>query len=393
MTLISDASIGALLGSDSSEMISLFSGQLSNSPGGLLALAGNDTVFGSIDDELILGNTGFDDLWGGGGRDTLFGGKNEDILEGETGNDVLFGNLEYDTIYGGDGDDSIFGGKSDDVLFGEGGNDTVSGDLGNDTLTGGMGKDLFLLQQQSRDIITDFEPGVDLVKLPDNVGDVLVEASGNNQTRLTIVTTNQEIGLLDGVIPNQLTPSDFIGNVVFIPPIPPPPEELIKPFSLDGMETKEIELYNLINEYRAENNLSSIPASKALTIVANRHVLDLGDNIGTVTHAWSDAPYSADDPNTWSNMWTAPERFDTGYPGNGYENVAGYSGFDTPTLTAEDAFDLWINSPSHNAVILNQGQWANREWNALGVGLYEGYGAIWFGEELDPTGTPRGLGQ
>ncbi|MFM6401271.1 MAG: hypothetical protein ACKPFF_31745, partial [Planktothrix sp.] len=53
--------------------------------------------------------------------------------------------------------------------------------------------------------------------------------------------------------------------------------------------------------------------------------------------------------------------------------------------------DLWKKSPAHNAVILNQGQWANLDWNALGVGLYKGYGVLWFGEEVDPTGTPNGF--
>ncbi|MEA5496002.1 CAP domain-containing protein [Limnoraphis robusta] len=393
MTLIPDASIGALLGSDSSETISLFPGQLSNSPGGLLALGGNDTVFGSSDPELILGNTGDDQLWGSGGNDTLFGGKDNDILQGEEGNDLLFGNLGNDTLYGGDGNDSLFGGRDNDVLFGGDGNDTLSGDLGNDTLTGGRGEDVFLLlqPQQSQDLITDFEPSIDLIVLPNDGSEVRVEASGNNQTRLVLSSTGEELARLDGILPSQLTENDFLGNVVFESSEISPLFNIYAPSSLDGMEPEELQLYNLVNEYRIENNLSPIPASKALTTVANRHVLDLAENIGTLTHAWSDAPYSGDDPNTWSNMWTAPQRFNTGYPGNGYENAAGYSGFNTSTLTAEDAFDLWKNSPGHNAVILNQEQWANREWNALGVGLYQGYGVIWFGEEVDPTGTPIGF--
>ncbi len=157
--------------------------------------------------------------------------------------------------------------------------------------------------------------------------------------------------------------------------------------SLDGFEAEEQKLYNLVNQYRAENGLPAIPASKALTTVANRHVLDLAENIGTVTHTWSDAFYDSSNPNTWSSMWDAPQRFNTGYPGIGYENVHGGSG--GYIATAESALNGWKNSPLHNDVILNQEKWTDRNWNALGVGIYQGYAALWFGEEVDPTGTPE----
>lgn len=158
------------------------------------------------------------------------------------------------------------------------------------------------------------------------------------------------------------------------------------PSELDGFEAEERKLYDLTNEYRAENGLSPIPASKALTLVANRHVLDLTENIGSLTHAWSDAPYDGSNPDTWPSMWTAPQRFNTGYPGNGYENAHGGAG--GYIATAENALNGWKNSSAHNAVILNQGIWDDRDWNALGVGIYEGYAVLWFGEEADPTGTP-----
>ncbi|MGL5195132.1 MAG: hypothetical protein ACRC8Y_16255, partial [Chroococcales cyanobacterium] len=34
------------------------------------------------------------------------------------------------------------------------------------------------------------------------------------------------------------------------------------------------------------------------------------------------------------------------------------------------------------------GDWSQRPWNALGVGIYKGYAVLWFGEEVDPTGEP-----
>ena len=156
--------------------------------------------------------------------------------------------------------------------------------------------------------------------------------------------------------------------------------------ALDGISTEEERLHQLLNQYRADNGLPPIPLSRALTQVANRHVLDLGENIQTLTHGWRAAPYDASDPSTYPSMWTAPQRFNTGYPGNGYENAYAITpGFDA---TAEQALEGWQNSPGHNAVMLNQGIWADLTWNAVGIGIYENYAVLWFGEETDPTGTP-----
>lgn len=164
----------------------------------------------------------------------------------------------------------------------------------------------------------------------------------------------------------------------------------------DGFESEEIKLYNLVNEYRAQNGLPPIAASKALTTVANRHVQDVAENLQIIDindprnpHSWSDAPYDPNNPNTYPSVWTAPQRLNTGYSGYGYENFFRTT---APSVTAEQALEGWKNSPAHNAAILNQGIWQNSNWNALGVGIYKGYAALWFGEEVDPTGTPSSGG-
>ncbi|NJN60387.1 MAG: CAP domain-containing protein [Coleofasciculaceae cyanobacterium RL_1_1] len=51
----------------------------------------------------------------------------------------------------------------------------------------------------------------------------------------------------------------------------------------DGFNSEEQKLHNLVNDYRAEFGLDAIPASRALSIVANRHVVDLAENVGTLT--------------------------------------------------------------------------------------------------------------
>lgn len=154
----------------------------------------------------------------------------------------------------------------------------------------------------------------------------------------------------------------------------------------DGLEPEEQKLYNLINEYRAANGLPAIPLSPSLNLVANRHVLDLDKNIGNLTHGWSDCPYNASNGSTYSCMWNAPQRLGTAYEGYGYENAHGGSG--GYRATAQSAFRSWRGSSAHNAVILNQGMWRNNTWEAVGIGIYQGYAVLWFGKEADPALMP-----
>jgi hypothetical protein len=153
----------------------------------------------------------------------------------------------------------------------------------------------------------------------------------------------------------------------------------------DGLEPEEAKLYQMVNQYRAQNGLPPIPLSKSLTLVANRHVLDLAKNIGSLTHGWSDCAYDAGNSSTWPCMWEAPQRLGTAYSGRGYENAHGGSG--RYRASAASALRGWQRSSPHNAVILNQGIWQGKQWNALGIGIYRGYAVLWFGEEPDPANT------
>jgi hypothetical protein len=153
--------------------------------------------------------------------------------------------------------------------------------------------------------------------------------------------------------------------------------DIYQPHPLDGIEAEELQLYNLINDYRVSNNLAPIPLSASLSLVANRHVVDLQENVGTLTHDWSDAT----GPEAY---WYAPQRLNTAYPGLGYENAY----WSSNGATAEGALVGWQNSSGHNAVILNQGMWADNDWSALGIGIYQDYAVMWVGEEVDPAGSP-----
>lgn len=99
------------------------------------------------------------------------------------------------TLQGNEGDDTLTGGSgyfasafmgSDDVMLGGAGNDTITGGGGNDTMSGGPGADVFVFATPGFggdvDVITDFEPGVDRVRLPSSVTpeSLTITASGSD---------------------------------------------------------------------------------------------------------------------------------------------------------------------------------------------------------------------
>lgn len=157
-----------------------------------------------------------------------------------------------------------------------------------------------------------------------------------------------------------------------------------------GCSPDALQLIALVNDYRAENALAAIPASTSLCTVGDAHVDDLITNAPDAQsscnmHSWSDqgawSPccYTSDHAQAQC-MWDKPREL-TAYTGNGYENAAGGGGTISPT----QALNLWKNSSGHNAVILNQGIWANQDWKALGAGLRDGRAVLWFGSAVDPA--------
>ena len=75
LTVTNDNGLSLLIGDNTSEFITLSPGQLTNFPGGLLALGGNDTVIGSADSELIFGNEGQDNISADAGTIPYLGEK------------------------------------------------------------------------------------------------------------------------------------------------------------------------------------------------------------------------------------------------------------------------------------------------------------------------------
>jgi Ca2+-binding RTX toxin-like protein len=272
---------------DQSNTFSLQPNFLTPYPGGLLGLAGNDSITGSVSPEIINGNQGDDLIFGQGGADTLYGGQNNDTLYGGDDDDLLFGNKDNDRIDGGLGNDNLFGGQGDDFIIGNSGNDQIFGDLGNDTLTGGAGQDtltggdgadVFTLEEYAgatattADVITDF----------DNTSDSFTLAGGISKADITLEQTsdgtlikNQQSGTVlakvAGLSPQQL--SDYFPE----PPLEEMPRSTVVPIGVDmpppvgtgllqgisGDNTLEGSLVNGTNENLV---LSGVLANQTVTV-------------------------------------------------------------------------------------------------------------------------------
>ncbi len=145
----------------------------------------------------LTGLAGADYLKGLGGNDTLEGGLESDVLDGGPGNDTLQGGLGLDLAaypgavgviidLSGTTDTAKRGAEKDTLIgiegaLGSNGNDTFKGDelnnefqgkTGKDTMTGGGGRDTWDFNDvadspagATRDVVTDFAPGQDIIDL------------------------------------------------------------------------------------------------------------------------------------------------------------------------------------------------------------------------------------
>lgn len=166
----------------------------------LAGAGGDDIIRGLAGNDRIKGFGGSDRLIGGGGNDRLVGGDDDDILRGGGGRDRLIGNAGNDTLIGNGGNDVLKGGTGEDILRGA---------RGDDKLIGGAGDDIFVLKKgQGTDFIRDFKSGEDRIQLQGSLGfgDLSFQKQGN---KTLILADGEELALLRGIQPNQLSQADF----------------------------------------------------------------------------------------------------------------------------------------------------------------------------------------
>lgn len=158
-----------------------------NADGVLLRALGavQKNFYGTTAADIMAGTSGNDTFFGNNGADILFGGAGDDIyqvydknavvkeLAGD-GVDLIRSAVSY-TLPDNVEDLSLSlakitgtGNALDNQIVGSDGEQTLIGKGGNDVLTGGAGADFFVFGKgDGRDLITDFENGIDKVRLTD----------------------------------------------------------------------------------------------------------------------------------------------------------------------------------------------------------------------------------
>jgi hypothetical protein len=170
-----------------------------------------------------------------------------------------------------------------------------------------------------------------------------------------------------------------------------PPPSKITPVLFKAPTEEERKLFTLLNSYRNRWRLPSIPLSRSLCHVAQAHIRDLHHTLPRPpcnVHSWSThgiwQPVCYKDNHEGADrMWSKPREL-THYQGNGFEIVSWVPGH--LSVDAHSAMLSWQKSSEHKAVILNQAVWSSFKWKAMGVGIYNNYAVVWFGEEGDPAG-------
>lgn len=172
---------------------------------------GHDNLSGGQGDDHLRGNMGHDRIFGGQGSDNIKGGRHADFIRGGNGDDHLTGSRGHDRLFGNAGDDQLFGAKHKDRLNGGTGDDTLAGGRDSDFLTGGKGEDTFVFGSfnQGKDIITDFQQGIDMIRFgkgTDSMADLTISDRGNN----AVIDFHGGSVIVRNTDADDLTASDFI---------------------------------------------------------------------------------------------------------------------------------------------------------------------------------------
>ena len=155
------------------------------------------------------GDSGDNEIDGGGANNLMYGFEGDDTLRGEQGDDWLFGGEGADRLEGGEGDDVLLGGEGDDTLIGGAGEDMLIGGEGDDTLTGGAGADTFVFGEDSgNDTITDFDKTQDKIHLATLSGTI---TWAQLQSKITTVTDPNDPNTVTGL---KIDLSDWGGGTI-----------------------------------------------------------------------------------------------------------------------------------------------------------------------------------
>jgi|AntRauTorckE6833_2_1112554.scaffolds.fasta_scaffold00259_8 hypothetical protein len=152
----------------------------------------------------------------------------------------------------------------------------------------------------------------------------------------------------------------------------------------------EVALANLVNQLRKQNDREIVSLSASLSYVADVHVKDLylhHNPLGQCNLlSWSDKGRWTACCIEGSNLECMHDKpFElTQYKSKGYELIF----YQNTQVTSGLAFNAWKESAQAQKLILQQGRYSDKQWQAMGVAIFDGYASIWFGELIDKAGEP-----
>ncbi len=202
------------------------------------------SVFGTADDDVLLGNESYSLLFGFAGNDSLSGYGGNDVLDGGTGMDTLVGSVGNDTYIVDNVGDVVVensnegvdlvqsnvtyklvanvenltlnetatingtGNSLNNVLTGNSAANILNGGTGQDTLIGNAGDDTYVVDNALDVVMENMDEGTDLVQssvtytLSDNVENLtLIGSTANNGTGNALdnrLTGNSAVNTLTG---------------------------------------------------------------------------------------------------------------------------------------------------------------------------------------------------
>ncbi len=158
------------------------------------------------------------------------------------------------------------------------------------------------------------------------------------------------------------------------------------------ISAEEMRLFQMLNTLRSEYGKPALKLSTSLSFVARTHVIDLQEHHPDTSicnlSSWSDQgnwkaccynPYVPDQ----DCMWDKPKEL-TSYPYRGYELVT----FFEDKLVSDSVVNIWAGTKKVLDMILTRGDYKQKKWICMGVGMNGHYASVWFGQRADKTASP-----
>ncbi|MFN3235374.1 MAG: VCBS domain-containing protein, partial [Gammaproteobacteria bacterium] len=139
--------------------------------------SGDDTINSGAGDDIIISGMGNDVIKAGSGDDLIISGDGDDTIRAGSGDDIIISGSGADYIFAGSGDDLIISGDGDDIIKAGAGDDIIISGSGNDTVYAGSGDDY--VNTGSGDDTVYAGSGDDVVILADG-NDYAVAGSGDD---------------------------------------------------------------------------------------------------------------------------------------------------------------------------------------------------------------------